>query len=516
MLSPQLQYTPPTEEDRRVFDALIPADHYLRRVATSVDFERFRSAMAARYSPNMGRPAKEPILLLKLEFLQFHDRLSDAKVIAQAQVNVAYREFLNLGMDSPLPDPSLLTYFRARMGVEVHRQIFDALLAQAREHGLVKDRLRLKDATHVIADVAIPSAIQLVAGMRKRLLEALSPYDGAWVEAQQARAEMIRMADEGATAEQRLESRVEHLREMLVWVEEWAQQRRSTMVEPDAAWQRVEQTLRLAHKVLHDRDHSQDGDKLVSLQDTTARFGNHHGSYCGFLLDILVDPDSEFITMVDTLPANADEAANAAEMIRREEESQQNDVEGLSADAVLFQGEKLRELTDPEGLNLEVFVPPVQPVKTEYFTPDDFQLDETGETLTCPAGQQTCTRKRNRHDTGWAFLFPHKCCAECADREKCMKKLPVGHGRSVNKSDYAAEYAAARAKAQTEDYAAVRRVHRTVERKLAEMVRHHGGRRARYRGQPKVLVQQLMTALVVNVRRLVQWLCAQTMPEGAE
>jgi len=510
MLGPQPQYSPPTEEDRKFFDALIPPDHYLRRAAAVIDFERFRALMAARYSADMGRPAKEPVLLLKLEFLQYHDRLSDVAVIAQAQVNVAYREFLGLGMQSPLPDPSLLTRFRGRMGVEVHRQVFDDLVAQAREQGLVKDRLRLKDATHVIADVAIPSAMQLVAGMRQRLLEVLSGYDREWVEAQQVRVEMIRMADAGATLEQRLESRVEHLREIILW----AEQRRSTIDQADAAWQRLEQALRLAHKVLHDRDHPHDGDKLVSLEETDSRFGNHHGSYCGYLLDILVDPDSEFITAVDTLPANGDEAANAAKLVRLEEEAQQNDIEALSADAVLFQGEKLRELTDPEGLNLEVFVPPVQPAETAYFTPDEFHLDESGERLTCPAGQQTSTRKRNRHDSGWAFLFPHKTCAECPDRERCMKQLPKGHGRSVNKSDYAAEYAAARAKAQTEAYAAVRRVHRKVERKLGEMVRHHGGRRARYREGPKVLVQQLLTAMVVNARRLVQLLCAPATPEG--
>jgi transposase len=352
MLSSLPEYTPPTEDDRRVFDVLIPADHYLRRAAAVIDFERFRPLMAACYSEGMGRPAKEPVLLLKLEFLQYHDRLSDARIIAQTQVNVAYREFLGLGMQSPLPDPSLLTRFRGRLGVEVHRQIFDGLLTQAREHGLLKDRLRLKDATHVIADVAIPSAMQLVGAMRQRLLEALVPFEGEWVEAQQVRAEMIRMADDGATIEQRLESRVEHLREIVVWAEEWAEQRRSTMVEPDAAWRRLEQALCLAHKVLHDRDHPHDGDKLVSLEETDARFGNHHGSYCGYLLDILVDPDSELITAVDTLAANGDEAANAAKLVRQEEQAQQNHIEALSADAVLFQGEKLRELTDPAGLNL--------------------------------------------------------------------------------------------------------------------------------------------------------------------
>ena len=159
----------------------------------------------------------EPVVLLKLEFLQYHDRLSDQRVIDAAQVNVAYREFLGLSMTAVLPDPSLLSYFRGCLGAETHRKIFEEVVVQAREHGLVKDRLRLKDATHVIADVAVPATIALVAGVRNRLLDAVAPYDSEWVEGQHVCGEIIRSEVAGAAEEQRLEMRVMHLREMIAW-----------------------------------------------------------------------------------------------------------------------------------------------------------------------------------------------------------------------------------------------------------------------------------------------------------
>jgi hypothetical protein len=99
-------YTPPTETDREIFQVLVPPNHYLRRAAQTIDFERFRPLMEPCYSLDQGRPAIEPVLLLKLEFLQYHDRLSDQRVIDAAQVNVAYREFLGLGLSSPLPNPN--------------------------------------------------------------------------------------------------------------------------------------------------------------------------------------------------------------------------------------------------------------------------------------------------------------------------------------------------------------------------------------------------------------------------
>jgi transposase len=515
MLSPAPDYAPPSEQDLEIFEALVPPDHYLRRAASAIDFERFRTLVAPYYSPDQGRPAKEPVLLLKLEFLQYHDRLSDSRVIGQAQVNIAYREFLGLGLKGDLPDPSLLSRFRARLGAEGHQRILDDLVAQAREHGLVKDRLRLKDATHVFADVAIPPVIGLVAGIRQRLLEAVGAYDGEWAEGQRIRAEMLRNDDAGASDEQRLAVRVTHLREIIAWVDELVKQERDTAALEEPRWMRLKQTLGIAHKVLADRDAPKGGDRLVSLEDTDARFGYHHGSFCGYLLDITMDAESELVTSINVLPANGDEAADAATLVRQEEEAHGNDVESLSADSVLFQGEKLRELSDPEDLDLEVFVPPVRPPKTDYFRPEDFKLDETGQKSSCPAGKTTSCRYRNSRDSGWTYRFRRSDCAVCPLREKCMKELPKQQGRAVNKGEYIAEYAAAREKAETPEYAEVRKIHPKVERKLGEIVRHHDGRRARCRGRPKVLLQELLATLVVNARRIVQMLCAQSRSQRA-
>src|SRR6266508_4483680 len=92
-------YTEPTEVDQLVFAKLVPPDHYLQRVKQLLDFERFRELVKDCYSPAMGRTAEDPVRLIKLEFLQFHYRLSDREVIATAQVNVAFRFFLDLSLE---------------------------------------------------------------------------------------------------------------------------------------------------------------------------------------------------------------------------------------------------------------------------------------------------------------------------------------------------------------------------------------------------------------------------------
>src|SRR5262245_8870864 len=292
-------YTEPTEVDLMIYGKLVPEDHYLRRVKATIDFTRWRELVADCYSPTMGRPGEDPVLMLKLCFLQFQYDLSDRDVIREAQVNVAYRFFLELSLESALPVPSLLAQFRARLGERRFRAVFDEIVKQARQQGLIKDRLRLKDATHVIACVAIPSTIRLVAQVREQLLEAAQVFAPEEVAAHLQQAEEVRLTTRDLKDQQRLLARVEHLRQMVVWADEW-HARLSVAVAAgaetltQAQWSRFETAWALAHKVLNDRE-PKAADRLRSLVDPEVRTGQHGAFYDGYLLDLSVDADSEMI-----------------------------------------------------------------------------------------------------------------------------------------------------------------------------------------------------------------------------
>ena len=497
-------YRPPTELDVLIFEKLVPAEHYLRKVKTLINFERYRDTLASCYSPDEGRPADDPVLMVKLEFLQFQYNLSDRQVIAHTQVNVAFRYLLDLSIESTLPDPSLLSVFRRRVGPQRHEDLLQALVGQAREAGLVKDRLRLKDATHVIANIAIPSTIRLVAETRDQLLQAAQPLAPARVAEAHAHAAVLRQATADLSDEARLLQRVNHLREIVAWAD--------TLPADAAQWARVappvQQTftaaLALAHHVLADRESPAAGDKVVSVHDPAARWGKHGDYYHGYLFDLTMDAESELITAVNILPANGDETADAQVLITQEESAQGNDVQALSIDGIGFRGKRLREWQDPQGLNLEVFVPPTPlPEPTGYFTPQDFATEEEGEGVRCPAEQATPRRYRTSNASGWQYQFTRATCAACPLLARCMVRLPQHNGRVVVKNDYQVEYAAARQKAQTAEYAKVRRQHPAIERKLAELVRVHRMRWARYRKQGRVRIQALLTAFVVNIKRMV-------------
>jgi transposase len=479
----------------------------LRRVKELIDFESFRDLVRDCYSAGLGRAAEDPVRMIKLEYLQFQYGLSDREVLKQAQVNVAFRFFLDLSLESPLPTSGLLSQFRTRLGEERHRKLFDALVAQARAQGLVKDRLRLKDATHILANIAIPSAIQLVAQTRTRLLKCARPYDPERVAQEEAQAQQIRQWRDDLKDEERLLARVEHLRRIV----SWADGLQAGLGQPrpdDRSRERYDQALALAHRLVEQSDHPDQPDKIHSVQDPDARTGKHGDYYDGYQLDLSLDADSELITQVDTPPANQDEAANAEKLIEREEQAHGNDVAAISMDAIGFRGEILRSLQDPQGLGLAVYVPPQEWASYQgpYFTPADFHLEADGQFLVCPAQAETRTRYRSARGTGWQFHFKRSQCRTCQLLKRCLAKLPKNHGRAVIKNDYEAEYQAAWKLAETPAYAQVRQEHPKVERKIAEMMRFHGARRTRYRGRWRVAIQYLLTALVVNIKRMVKLL----------
>ena len=499
----------PTPLDLVIFEKLVPPDHYLRQLKAAISFIPVRALVADCYSSEMGRGAIDPVLLLKLHLLEHHYGLSDAAVINQAQVNVAFRFFLDLSIEAPLPEPSLLSQFRTRLGAERFQQIFHEIVRQARDAGLVKDRLRLKDATHVLANIAVPTTLSLLAQIREQLLKAAECFAPTETASHRQCALEIRKRTADLKDEARLLHRVEHLRELVVWGDALLVRLQDSdpPLASEAQQQAFADALTLAHKALRDRD-PKASDKLVCLSDTDARRGKHGAYYDGYLLDLSLDADSDLICNIDLLPANADEAANASALIKGEEAIHGNDIESLSIDGVGYNGAVLKALSDDEtGPQLTVYVPPKErpPSHPGLFRGDDFRLNEAGDEIRCPNGETTRTRSRDRRNHAWQYYFTPKQCRDCPLREQCLAP-GTKRGRKVSKNDFQAQYKAAQERATSDEYKQIRKEHPAIERKLNELVRWHDGRQVRYRGRLRAKVQYLILAVVINCKRIVRLL----------
>ncbi len=498
-----LLYTEPQISvfDRRLFDTLVPFDHWTRLADDRIDFVDMRKVIEPFFKDS-GRPAIEPVLFMKLELLMFHDGLSDSQVFKRAQTDLSYRMFLGLGRDDHLPDVSTLRKFRARLGMEGHKQLFHALLAQAREHDLVKDRLRLKDATHVLADIAIPAGLQLVAQARNKLLNAAEKFENEQVAGERVHIETIRTSTDGDGDDARLLARVEHLRDILTWVEELEP---PADADQNSGWQSLHAAIEIARKVLVGQDNPKARRKIRSTVDPDARRGKHCGYYDGYSVDVLVDADSELFTAINVFAADGNESADALVLMEQEQSAHGNNVEMLSIDGAGYDGPVIRELESTEGANTKVFVPPKDKTNGGKFTNEEFKLSDDGSHVTCPAGEQSQYKQRDESRNANAYRFDPEKCQSCPLMKQCIKPKQK-HGRSATKNDYEPEYEMVGKRAQTEEYAKVKREHPKVERRLGELINRHGGRRARYRGLERVNIQQFLGATVANAMRMIRLL----------
>jgi len=83
------------------------------------------------------------------------------EVVKQLRFNVLFRCFAKIKIEDPLPDDTSLVVFRKRLGEERFERIFDKFIEQCKKKGLLKEKLKIVDATHIIADVAIPNTVEL-------------------------------------------------------------------------------------------------------------------------------------------------------------------------------------------------------------------------------------------------------------------------------------------------------------------------------------------------------------------
>src|SRR6476661_4471645 len=136
-------------------DQLVPADHLLRKIDRLIDFSFIHDLTAPLYCPDNGRPPLDPTLMFKALFIGYLFGVrSERQLVREIEVNVAYRWFLGLKLTDPVFDASTLSQNRRRRfnDTTVAQDIFDAIVEQAINKGLVDGTVLYTDSTHLKAN----------------------------------------------------------------------------------------------------------------------------------------------------------------------------------------------------------------------------------------------------------------------------------------------------------------------------------------------------------------------------
>jgi len=135
-------------------EQLVPEGHLLRRIDEAIDFGFIYDLCAPLYCADNGRPAVDPEILYRMLFIGYlYGIRSEVRLCEEVQCNMAYRWFCGLGITDKVPDHSTISANRQRKFREhnIAEKVFNEILRQATEKGLVDGKLLYTDSTHVKA-----------------------------------------------------------------------------------------------------------------------------------------------------------------------------------------------------------------------------------------------------------------------------------------------------------------------------------------------------------------------------
>jgi len=511
-----------------ICEQLIPQDSFYRKfreaVAPLIKDKQFESM----YCKDNGRPAISPSLLAMATILQFHKNLSDREMERACMYDIAIKYALGLALDERPFDHSSLGDFRKRLlenGKE--KEIFDRILSHLIKRDLIeKNEFQRIDATHVIADIAVPTMVQFV---KKGIFEVLKPLKGRYKDTYERISKEIDLSEytrESVMSEGPGKPDPEKKRRKLVEVVEDA---RAVLRETRAVGDRdIRRKKDMLRRILQEnREKGEDGDPkempykekpkdmLVSPIDPDARCGRKSETkkFIGYKANMTETVDSRFITNIVAMPGNRHDGKTAVEAVTEQKKL------GLIPSKVIGDtayGEGLiRKQLKEHGSEM---VAPLCTLRNKWarlvYPKSMFKYDEKKRTLTCPQGVTTRESFRDYQKDITIYHFPLSKCGKCTVRSKCTNS--ADGRRTVSISSVNAELREAEIYNSTEQFKEDMKLRPLIEGKLSELTRYHGLRRARYRGLKKVSLQFFFTAAAVNIKRWIKVMLDKTKPKLAE
>lgn len=429
-------------------DQLVPSEHPVRRLAAVLDFSWVRSATAKYYS-HTGKPSIDPLVIAKLLLLGYlFDIQSERQLMRDLQVNLAYRWYLGYDLEESIPDHSVLSKARQRLGLAFFEQLFDYILQCCREAGLVKGENVLLDSTVVQANASLDSVTSL----------RYKPAD--------------------------------------YW-----QQLENTAGPQEAADEDIEKSS--PSSIGHKRPRPQRTcDQKYSRTDPQATLYRRPGKEpkLAYKTHFLADEEQGVITAVASSAASVDDTAMVPELIEQHERCC-----GRPQRAV---GDHLYGSQDCLGYLQDRQIQTVIRQrkggnKHGGLDKSEFAYDAQADVYRCPAGQ-TLRRRRTQKNNGKAFYSCDRAvCQDCRLRSVCVSSASPRAVRQVTRFDTPYVEQAALACGSNLGKRLLKKRQTCMEGLFGQAKTWHGLQRARWRGLWKMQLQSLLTAMVLNVKKLL-------------
>jgi len=499
-----------------ICEQLILQDSFYRKfrekVVPLIDDEMFSSM----YCSDNGRPPISPALLAMATILQFHKNLSDREMERACMFDIEIKYALGLKLNERPFDHSSLGDFRNRLlehGKE--KEIFDHILQELVNQGVVgKDEVQRIDATHILADIAIPNMVVMV---KKGVRGILNPLSKRHKSVHKIISELIDLSDYTRIAVNHdVDGRhdMDKKNEKLVQIVEDARAvlRHAEKITNDPI---VSKRVAVLKRILRERITEDENGKtkeipkqerkpdlIVSPVDPDARHGakTRTHKFHGYKANLTETVNSRFITNIKVTQGNKPDGLTTVENVTEQRDKGLVPVK-LIGDTAYSDGIFRKELND-NGTTLVAPLRMMNERTKSIFTKNMFKYDEEKNMIICPRGvkakQTFKDHKRNRR----VFHFPMSRCNRCDVQQKCTNAKEGRRTMSI--SSYHKELMEAEKYNRTEQFKEDIKLRQPIEGKISELKRYHGLTRTRYRGLNKVGLQCYFSAVAVNIKRWIK------------
>jgi IS5 family transposase len=425
--------------------------------------------------------------------LQALEGLSDRDAATALRTNIGWKVAAGLALDDAGFHYSVLTYWRTRLRASDRpERIFDAVRSVIDATGVLKGRRRRAlDSTLLDDAVATQDTVtQLVSAIRRvrRLVPAAAAVAVAAHDYDASGKPVCAWDDPDAKAAL-VSGLVNDARSIIAAVEAVVlddEQADAVGLLALVAGQDVEPgegegTWRIAQRVAPDR--------VISTVDPESRHMHKSVSEYrdGFKAHIAVEPETGLITACALTPANKADGPTGVELLADEKPGLQ-----VLADSAYGSGDTRVAIRRAEH-RTAIKAIPLRRAVPGGFDRDDFIIDHTARTATCPAGHTVPIAAKGGANFGVR-------CTACPLRERCTTS---NTGRTLHIGEHDAELVDARRAWRDGDFAEDYRQWRPmVERSIAWLVAR-GHRRVRYRGINRNQHGLSTRVAAINLRRLI-------------
>jgi transposase len=135
----------------------VPDSNFYRRLKEAIDW-RFLYKVTGKYYGKEGNPSIDPVVFFKLILFGYLENIaSNRKIIEHASMRLDIKYYLNYDLQETLPWHSTLSRTRQLYGEEVFKELFNQILQQCIEAGMVTGHTQAVDSAFIKANASMDS-----------------------------------------------------------------------------------------------------------------------------------------------------------------------------------------------------------------------------------------------------------------------------------------------------------------------------------------------------------------------